>query len=74
MRGGIEMSIKLELIEDKIEFFEASNIKTLEKKINEKIEHNKAVFLHVHSVSHQMQINEEGKRFYSAVVHFKQKK
>jgi hypothetical protein len=71
--GGILMNITLDIIQDKIEFFEATDIKTLEKKINEQIEHNKAILLEVHHVSHQMHIGENGERFYSAVVHFKAK-
>ena len=45
------MNLQLDMIEDKIEFFEAVEIKSLEKKINE-----------------------HGKTFYSAVVHFKANK
>jgi len=71
---GFTMNIQLDMIQDKIEFFEATDIKELEKKINEQIEHNKAILLEVHSVSHQMHVTEEGRRFYSAVVHFKMKK
>lgn len=66
--------LDLDFIEDKIEFFEADNLHTLEEKIQKQIDINKAIMLHVHSVSHQMYISEEGKRFYSAVVHFKLKK
>lgn len=65
------MNLQLDLLKDKIEFFEAQTIKDLEKKINEQIVHNQAILLHVHSVSHQMHVNEEGKKIYSAVVHFK---
>ncbi|MCP3742597.1 YrzA family protein [Rossellomorea sp. BNER] len=68
------MNLQFDLIEDKVEFFEAQDLKTLEKKINEQIEHNKAILLSVHSVSHQMHVEENGQRFFSAVVHFKQKK
>ncbi|MFC4320874.1 YrzA family protein [Litchfieldia salsa] len=67
------MEFKLDFIQDKIEFFEALDIKTLEKKINEQIEHNKAIMLTVHHVAHQMNVDEDGRRFYSAVVHFKAK-
>ncbi|KYD21805.1 hypothetical protein TGS27_0179 [Geobacillus stearothermophilus] len=75
MKGGKDMvNISLDLIEDKVEFFEADDLRTLEKKINEQIEHNKALLLSVHHVSHQMHVMENGKRFYSAVVHFKAKK
>lgn len=65
------MNFQLDIIKDKIELFEAASIKELEKKINEQIIHNQAILLSVHSVSHQMHVTEEGKRFYSAVVHFK---
>ncbi|MBY0123878.1 YrzA family protein [Bacillus sp. S/N-304-OC-R1] len=68
------MNFQLDLIQDKIEFFEAYDLKTLEKKINTQIEHNKAILLQVHQVSHQMITDENGKPYYSAVVHFKAKK
>ncbi|WP_409293394.1 DUF2536 family protein [Peribacillus sp. SCS-37] len=60
-------------MEDKIEFFEALSIKEMEEKIQSQIEVNKAILLQVHSVS-QMHVSEEGRRFYSAAVHFKAKK
>lgn len=65
------MNFQLDLIKDKVEFFEATDIRTLEKKINEQIEINKAILLRIHSVSHQMHVDENGRTFYSAVVHFK---
>lgn len=68
------MNFQLDLIQDKVEFFEAESIKVLEEKIQSKIEANKAILLEVHSVSHQMHVTEEGRRFYSAVVHFKVKR
>lgn len=68
------MNLQLDMIEDKIEFFEAVEIKSLEKKIDEQIEINKALLLRVHSVSHQMHVDENGRTFYSAVVHFKANK
>ncbi|MBM7649032.1 hypothetical protein JOC78_001982 [Bacillus ectoiniformans] len=68
------MSFQLELIEDKIEFFEALDLVTLEKKIQEKMEQNRALMLEVHSVSHQVQFDPNGHKHYSAVVHFKVKK
>ncbi|MBD8069241.1 YrzA family protein [Bacillus sp. PS06] len=67
------MEFKLDFIQDKVEFFEAYDLKTLEKKINEQIEHNKAIMLMVQNVSHQMHIDEDGRKFFSAVVHFKAK-
>lgn len=68
------MNFHFEMIEDKIEFFEATDIKILEKKINEKIDQNRAIMLQVHTVAHQMHVDETGRTFYSAVVHFKLKK
>jgi hypothetical protein len=68
------MEFKLDIIEDKVEFFEANDLQTLEKQINEKIEQNKAILLEVHRVSHQMFVDEKGRKYYSAVVHFKTKK
>lgn len=68
------MNFQLDIIQDKIEFFEAADIKELEKKINEQIEHNQNILLEVHSVSHQMHVSDDGRRLYSAVVHFKAKK
>lgn len=68
------MNISFDKIEDKVEFFEASNIKELEQKIQNQIDVNKTILLHVHSVSHQMFVSEDGRKLYSAVVHFKYKK
>ena len=70
----MDFQLDLGLFEDKVEFFEAETIKNLEEKIQSQIEINKAIMLQVHSVSHQMHVSEDGKRFYSAVVHFKIKK
>ncbi|MDQ0214629.1 hypothetical protein J2S13_001025 [Oikeobacillus pervagus] len=67
------MHIELDLIEDKIEWVEADDLNNLEKKVNEKIEQNRAILLSVHSVSHQLQFDPDGKKHYSAVVHFKRK-
>lgn len=64
--------ITLEQIKDKIEFFEASDLRSLEKKIQEKIDANQTLLLSVHSVSYQTAIHQEtGKIHYSACVHFK---
>ncbi|RFU65797.1 DUF2536 family protein [Peribacillus glennii] len=68
------MNFHLDLIEDKVELFEADSIKVLEEKIQSQIEANKAILLEVHHVSHQMHVTEEGRRFYSALVHFKAKR
>ncbi|PLR85855.1 DUF2536 domain-containing protein [Bacillus canaveralius] len=68
------MSFQFDLLEDKVEFFQATDLKALEKRINEQIDINKAIMLAVHSVSHQMHVDENGRTFYSAVVHFKAKR
>ncbi|KQL20610.1 YrzA family protein [Cytobacillus solani] len=68
------MNFQLDLIEDKIEFYEAYDLKTLEKNIQMQIENNKAILLSVHHVSHQMSVDENGRKHYSAVVHFKAKR
>lgn len=62
------------MIEDKVEFFEGESLKAIEKKINEQVEVNKAILLSVHSVSHQVTLLENGRPYYTAVVHFKMKK
>ncbi|MFB0847233.1 YrzA family protein [Paenibacillus oleatilyticus] len=69
------MSFTLDRIENKIEFFEAYDLKTLEVKIDAQIENNKALLLDVFSISHQVVFDPNaGKMLYSAVVHFKVKK
>ncbi|KSU63790.1 hypothetical protein AS034_05980 [[Bacillus] enclensis] len=65
------MNISFDLIQDKVEFFEADRLQILEKKIEEQIEHNKAIMLGVHSVQHQVAIDDNGRRYYTAAVHFK---
>ncbi|MDR4948678.1 DUF2536 family protein [Neobacillus cucumis] len=67
------MNFQLDFIEDKVEFFEATNIKSLQKQIESQIDENRALMLSVHSVSHQMQVNENGQTYFTAVVHFKKK-
>ncbi|MDQ1144943.1 hypothetical protein QE429_001770 [Bacillus sp. SORGH_AS 510] len=67
------MNFQFELIEDKVEFFEATNLKTLQKKIESQIDENRAIMLGVHSVSHQMHVNDNGQTYFTAVVHFKKK-
>lgn len=66
------MSIFLDKMENKIEFFEAYDLNTLEKKINEQIENNKALMLTVFAISHNVVFNPlKNKMLYSAIVHFK---
>ncbi|MFT8320192.1 MAG: DUF2536 family protein [Bacillus sp. (in: firmicutes)] len=68
------MNIQLDIMEDKIEFFEGDNLKAIEKRINEQVEINKNILLSVHSVNHHTVILENGRPYYTAVVHFKVKK
>ncbi|GGE74865.1 DUF2536 family protein [Priestia taiwanensis] len=69
------MQFSLDIIEDKVEFFEATNLQIIEKMISEKIDQNRAIFLQVHHVSHQMYVDPATNyKCYSAVVHFKAKK
>ncbi|ALS29747.1 YrzA family protein [Paenibacillus cisolokensis] len=64
----------LERIQDKIECFEATDLKTLERKIEEQIENNKALLLEVANLSYQAVFDPNaGKIRYSAIVHFKAK-
>ncbi|MBJ6362831.1 DUF2536 family protein [Paenibacillus sp. GCM10012307] len=66
------MDFILETMSAKIEFFEAYDLRTLEKRIDEQIQMNKALMLDVHSVSHHVVFDpDRSKMLYSAVVHFK---
>ncbi|MBU8607351.1 YrzA family protein [Bacillus pumilus] len=64
------MDFQLDFLKDKIEFFETSSLKELEQKIQKQIEHNQAILLTVHSVSHQTTVIDD-RILYTAVVHFK---
>lgn len=69
------MDFRLDLIENKVEFFEAYDLRTLELRIDQQIENNKALMLDVFSVRHHAVFNpNSGKLHYSAVVHFKAKR
>ncbi|WP_195574426.1 DUF2536 family protein [Paenibacillus sp. 1001270B_150601_E10] len=64
----------LENMETKIELYEAYDLKTLERKIEEQIEINKALLLDVHHIQHQVTFDpNRNKMLYTAVVHFKGK-
>jgi hypothetical protein len=68
------MDFLLDRIDNKIEFFQAYDLKTLEKKINEQIDNNKALLLDVYAIQHHIVFDPNaGKMLYSAVVHFKVK-
>ncbi len=64
------MDFQLDFLKDKIEFFEAASLKELEQNIQKQIEHNQAILLTVHSVSHQTTVIDD-RILYTAVVHFK---
>ncbi|PPA71489.1 DUF2536 family protein [Jeotgalibacillus proteolyticus] len=65
------MAFTIEKLEDKVEFYEAYSIQELEKKIEQQISYNQAILLKVHSVSHQVIMDDKGRPFYTAVVHYK---
>ncbi|NEW06310.1 YrzA family protein [Paenibacillus sp. SYP-B3998] len=68
------MDFKLDRIENKIEFFQAYDLQTLEKKIDDQIDNNKALLLDVFAIQHHVVFDPNaGKMLYSAVVHFKVK-
>lgn len=72
VRGDSHMEFKLEKIRDKVEFFQAYDMKSLEKRIDGQIENNKVLMLEVHSVQHQVAFDpDSGRPLYTAVVHFK---
>ncbi|QNK54460.1 DUF2536 family protein [Paenibacillus sp. PAMC21692] len=69
------MDFKLDLLDSKVELYEADDLKSLEGQIERAIDINKALMLDVHSVSHQVVFNPCTERLlYSAVVHFKLKR
>jgi hypothetical protein len=64
----------LDKMESKIEFFEAYDLKTLERKLEEQINNNKALLLEVHSIQHQVTFDpNHNKMLYTALIHFKTK-
>ncbi|WP_072332511.1 MULTISPECIES: DUF2536 family protein [unclassified Paenibacillus] len=66
------MEFRLDMIEDKVEFFEAYDLKNLERKVEEQVTINKSLMLQVASVQHQTVFDQNaGKLLYTAVVHFK---
>ncbi|MFB1080590.1 YrzA family protein [Jeotgalibacillus sp. JSM ZJ347] len=65
------MGFELDLIKDKVEFFESQSLRELEKKIQQQIENNQAIMLRVHHVNHHTVFTPEGKPYYTASVHFK---
>ncbi|MZQ84206.1 DUF2536 family protein [Paenibacillus sp. 5J-6] len=66
------MDFILDRIDNKIEFFQAYDLRTLEKQINVQVDNNKALLLSVFAVQHHTTFDPNaGKMLYSAVVHFK---
>ena len=69
------MDFRLDLLENKIEYFEALSLKELENVIAQQVDNNKALMLEPHSISHQTTFHPiREKMLYSAVVHFKIKR
>ncbi|PSL45077.1 uncharacterized protein DUF2536 [Salsuginibacillus halophilus] len=68
------MELKLQQIEDKIEFFEARTFQDLEANIQARIEVNEQILLHIHRVQHQVYVDpSSGQPVYTANVHFKRR-
>ncbi|QAY68029.1 DUF2536 family protein [Paenibacillus protaetiae] len=69
------MNFQLDLFENKVELFEAYDLKSLEKQIETQITNNQALLLDVSSIQYQVTFHPNiGKMLYSAAVHFKLKK
>jgi hypothetical protein len=68
------MDFILDKMESKIEFFEAYDLRTLERKLDEQINNNKALLLEVHSIQHHVTFDpNHNKMLYTALIHFKTK-
>ncbi|MFC0215138.1 DUF2536 family protein [Paenibacillus chartarius] len=68
------MDFILDKLETKIELYEAYDIKSLERIIEEQIDKNKALLLEVKSVQHQVTFDpNRSKLLYTALVHFQLK-
>lgn len=68
------MEFSLSRIENKVEFFQAYDLRSLEQRIDVQIENNKALMLDVASVQHQVVFDPNANKMqYTAVVHFKAK-
>jgi hypothetical protein len=68
------MDFTLDRIENKVELLEARDMVTLERRIAEQIDMNKALLLDVHSVAHQVVFDPNRvAMLYTAIIHFKAK-
>jgi len=66
------MEFRLDLLETKIEFYEAFTLQELEGKITRQIDNNKALMLQPISVQHQAVFHPlHEKMLYTACVHYK---
>jgi hypothetical protein len=73
-RGESSMDFLLDSIQTKIELFQEYDLKTLEKKIEDQIQNNKALMLDVHAIQHNVVFDPNvNKMLYTAAVHFKGK-
>lgn len=69
------MEFRIDLIDTKIECYEAYDIRSLEAQIEKAVEINKGLMLDVQAVSHQTSFDpRKEKMLYSAIVHFRIKK
>jgi len=69
------LDFRLDLLDHKVEFYEAYSLKELEKLIDAQIDNNKALLLEPYSIEHQVTYHPIWeKMLYTAVVHFKAKK
>ncbi|WP_281886430.1 DUF2536 family protein [Paenibacillus sp. YYML68] len=65
------MDFRLDRIEDKVELYEAYDLKTLQRQIEEQIDNNKALLLRVRSVQHHAVFQPNANKvLYTAVVHY----
>ncbi|MCM3632270.1 MULTISPECIES: DUF2536 family protein [Paenibacillus] len=66
------MEFRLDLLETKVEFYEAFSLKELEAKITEQIDNNKALMLEPAAIQHQAVFHPLfEKMLYTAHVHYK---
>lgn len=66
------MEFRLDLLETKIEFYEAFTLQELEAKIAQQIDNNKALMLEPAAVQHQAVFHPlHEKLLYTACVHYK---
>lgn len=68
------MDFRLDLLDHKIEFYEAFSLKELERIVEQQIDNNKALLLEPFSIEHHVTFHPgREKMLYTAVIHFKAK-